>query len=144
MIEQHFFNGKTYEQIAAEKGFSIAHASSIGRSGIAKLRRNRELDRLADKYGYTGSRIYHDSLSGFRRSGISQVEAVALERVKITEEIEAAAEHVQITEKMEDRAREQMCRMGVGASFDDIIRSMQEEAVRKARSSLSVTKGHVF
>ena len=138
MIEQHFFNGKTYEQIAAEKGFSLSHASGIGRAGIAKLRRNRELDRLADKYGYTGSRIYHDSLSGFRRSGISQVEAVALERVKITEEIE-------------DIAREEMCRSGAGASFDDIIRSMQEGAVRKARSSfwkepsaLSVTKSHGF
>lgn len=45
---------------------------------------------------------------------------------------------------MEDRAREEMCRRDTGASFDDIIRSMQEEAVRKARSSLSVTKSHVF
>lgn len=83
VISLHYFSGKSYKEIGNKFGLSAQRISSVAAAGIKHLRNNREIRKLGDELGYTSHRIYHDSLCGFKRSGVSAVELVASQRADI-------------------------------------------------------------
>lgn len=79
-IQEYFFNGKTYTEIAADKKKSAECIRQTTARALKTLRRNRDIRRLGDDLGYSSARCYNNSISGFARTGISNVEIVAIAR----------------------------------------------------------------
>ncbi len=89
VVKSYYFEGKTYAETALAVGKSPAQVHQIGIKARQTLRRNGELCRLAEAYGYNSRRLYRNSVSGFARSGITNVEWVAIARADLAAEINA-------------------------------------------------------
>jgi len=79
-INQVYFEGKTAVDIARSEGVSAQCVSLRIREGFNSLRKNPDLIKLADEYGYNSSRAMRNTLGAFNRTGITGVEQVAIKR----------------------------------------------------------------
>lgn len=86
VIKERFFNNRTYADIAADKGKSIERIRQIINNALSSLRKNRDIYRLGQELGYTSSSAYNNSLSGFKHTGLSNVERIAIARADIEEQ----------------------------------------------------------
>ena len=89
-IRRRFYNGNTLKEIAQSEGKSTALIQQREQRLLKELRQNKDFLRLRDELGYSSRQIYHDTLSGFKNRGISNVEAVASYRADILLQVRTA------------------------------------------------------
>ena len=77
IIEQYFFSGRTYKEIAAAEGISIERVRQIRQRAYRALRRSRKLQKLAELDEYQ-----HIGVTAVLRGG-SIVERIAEKRARI-------------------------------------------------------------
>lgn len=80
LIKEYHLKGRTYADIAADKGISRERVRQICGSGLRHLRGNKDIRRLGRYLDYGSSAAYHNTLGGFSRYGMSNVERIAIKR----------------------------------------------------------------
>jgi RNA polymerase sigma factor (sigma-70 family) len=80
VIKRTYFKRHTQKEIAADFGVSVQSVSNYARRALGMLRKNKDIQRLGDELRYSSQRAYQNSLSSFKRYGMSGVERVAIER----------------------------------------------------------------
>lgn len=80
ILKQHYYGGKTYKSIAEQYNISDGRIGQLEARALKTLRMNKEVRRLGKDLGYGSSRIYHNSAAGFARTGITNVERIAIQR----------------------------------------------------------------
>lgn len=78
IVKAYYLSGKTYADIAADKEISTERVRQINASALRHLRGNTELKLLGRSLGYCSHAAYHNTVSGFARTGISNVEVIAI------------------------------------------------------------------
>ncbi len=78
IVREYYLAGKTYADIAADKGISHERVRQISGSALRHLRGNNDIKRLGRSLGYCSHAAYHNTVSGFARTGITNVERIAI------------------------------------------------------------------
>ena len=90
-IHRRFYDLLTLKEIAQSEGKSAEAVRRYEQKILKSLRHNRDISRLGNELGYDSQKVYHNSLSNFKRYGISNAEYVAIMRADITQLIEMTA-----------------------------------------------------
>lgn len=101
VVRGHFLSGKAYAVVASDKGVSVESVHRLGAAAMRHLRANKDIQRLRSIFGYCSYASYHNTLSGFMRTGISNVERLAINRADIENQVKAfkiRSERVKISE----------------------------------------------
>jgi RNA polymerase sigma factor (sigma-70 family) len=78
IIEQHYRQDKTLQEIATQQGITEQRASRIEADSLQKLRRNPKIKKLADELETANSMLFRGNCQTFKRTGTSIVERVAI------------------------------------------------------------------
>lgn len=105
VINEYYFNGKTYKAIAEDNDQSIEYIRQRHGKALKKLRKDREINRLGDDLGYGSRKAYCNSFSSFNRFGISGVERVAIDRADIEARRAARDAAMQEYERISEKLR---------------------------------------
>lgn len=84
IIKSRYFDGLSRPRISADIGMSSERVRQIETTALNRLHKNRDIRRLGDELGYSSQRAYHNTVSSFKRYGMSNVERLAIERADIT------------------------------------------------------------
>ena len=90
-IHRRFYDRLTLKEIAQSEGKSAEAVRQYEKKILKSLRYNKAIFKLGNELGYDSQRVYHNSLSNFKRYGISNAEYVAIMRADITQLIEMTA-----------------------------------------------------
>lgn len=94
-VTAHYYQGKTFREIAEEYGVSLEGARQYERKAFAALRRNRHKNRLADFVEERTPYYLRVGASRFNTTGSSAVEEIVLLRERLRErKLERALECV--------------------------------------------------
>ncbi|MBQ2822953.1 MAG: sigma-70 family RNA polymerase sigma factor [Oscillospiraceae bacterium] len=83
LVRERYYRNRTLSE--------LAHLHSVSKEAMRKreqriferMRENPSLQRLGADLGYDSCRIYNNSLSAYKRTGVSNVEYIAIERTDI-------------------------------------------------------------
>lgn len=84
IITAEYFHGKTQTDIAADIGVTPERVRQLRKGAFRQLKADRAIKKLADELGYNSYRAASNTLGSFKRTGISGVELVAIERADIS------------------------------------------------------------
>lgn len=84
-VTAHYYQGKTFREIAEEYGVSLEGVRQYERKAFATLRRNRHKNRLADFVEERTPYYLRVGVSRFNTTGNSAVEEIALIRERLRE-----------------------------------------------------------
>lgn len=141
IIKMRYFDGLSRPRISADMGISSARVHQIEATALSKLHKNKDIRRLGDELGYTSYKVYNNTLSGFNKYGISNVERMAIERADIEMRLnggsfeESAKNAEEYTEGLWNKFLEEEAN-SVVTSFDKLC----EEIKRTQRFDLAAFK----
>lgn len=109
-IHKRFYDCLTLKEIAQSEGKSAEAVRQYEKKILKSLRYNKAIFKLGNELGYDSQKVYHNSLSNFKRYGISNAEYVAIMRADIEQLIEmtakeALSEQSRIFEKSNNHQR---------------------------------------
>lgn len=87
IIDLYYFRGLNYLKCGAVLGVSRERARQLKNVALDRLRNDSGIKQLADAYGYSSSRIYSNSLTAYKQSGVTNVEVIAINRADKEAEI---------------------------------------------------------
>lgn len=116
VIHRTYFEGQKQKDIAADYGVSVQYVSDYSKKALNLLRKNNAIRRLGDELGYTSQRAYSNTLSSFKRCGMSGVERVAIGRTDL--------------QSWFDRSEAARERLLAGGSFEEYEKTMAEIGAR--------------
>jgi len=80
VIQQRYYDNRTLKDIAEEKGVTPERIRQLESKALRELRKNSDIKALANELGYNSQRLYSNTLSSYKRTGQTNVEAVAITR----------------------------------------------------------------
>lgn len=111
LIQERYFNNRTLSDIAQLYSISRETIRQREQRIIKRLRKNPSLQRLGADLGYESCRIYSNSLSAFKRTGISNVEYIATERTDIEREQQERERRLKSLHKRLDQLKQEEKRL---------------------------------
>lgn len=91
VIRERYQKGKTLSQIARESGVSLGRVRQQQESGLRWLRESKVLREIREKFEIAEASVYRSGISGYKRSGDSIVERIALRQIDLEEKYKEAA-----------------------------------------------------
>lgn len=91
VINRYYYDREKLQDIGKAYNVSQQRVIQIRKRALQHLSLMPDIKKLGDQYGYTSHTVYHDSLTGFKRTGQSAVERIAIQRADIELQITKAA-----------------------------------------------------
>ncbi|MBQ8780684.1 MAG: sigma-70 family RNA polymerase sigma factor [Oscillospiraceae bacterium] len=145
LIQERYFNNRTLSDLARQHNVSHETIRQREQRIIKRMRENPSLQRLGADLGYESCRIYSNSLSAYKRTGISNVEYIAIERTDIEREQQERERKLRSLQKQREQLEKEESRLYAeyysgNITSSQLLEREQELDCRKRELSRQMTQ----